>query len=60
MVNAATIPDKRALEPADKLAKVCVIGTTAHTKKKKPFKILAPLVQYILYFLALGARDFIY
>jgi hypothetical protein len=59
MVNAATIPDKRALEPADKLTKVCPIGTTAHTKKKT-FKILAPLVQYILYFLALGARDFIH
>jgi hypothetical protein len=32
MVNAATIPDKRALEPAERLTNVCAIMDN-HTKK---------------------------
>jgi hypothetical protein len=35
MVNAATIPDKRALEPADKLTKVCAIMGQPCPEKKK-------------------------
>jgi hypothetical protein len=57
MVNAATIPDKRAL---NQQINQLFAYQPPIPKKKKPFKILAPLVQYILYFLPLGARDFIH
>jgi hypothetical protein len=40
------------------LTNVCAIIDKS-TNQKKPFKILAPLVQYILYFLDLCTRDFI-
>ncbi len=41
IVKAATIPDKRALEPADKFTKVCAIMGQPPIPKKNPFKILA-------------------
>jgi hypothetical protein len=34
MVNAATIPDKRALEPAERLTNVCAIIGQPHTPKE--------------------------
>ena len=41
MVNAATIPDNRALEPAERLTKVWAIIGQPPIPKKNPFKILA-------------------
>ena len=42
IVSAATIPDKRAREPAERFTNVCAIMGQPPIPKKNPFSTLAP------------------